>query len=115
MLDTLARPADPFATLNDEQRAVVFHGAAEAPPPLLIVAGAGSGKTTTLAARVARLVLDGADPQRILLLSFSRRAAASLAHRVGLLLHQAAPGFEAWFGRGPEVTPELRALVEASL
>ena len=101
MLDTLARPADPFATLNDEQRAVVFHGAAEAPPPLLIVAGAGSGKTTTLAARVARLVLDGADPQRILLLSFSRRAAASLAHRVGLLLHQAL-GL-----RGTQPAPQL--------
>ena len=93
MLDTLARPApaaaDPFATLNDEQRAAVFHGAGDAPPPLLIVAGAGSGKTFTLAARVARLVLDGADPQRILLLSFSRRAAASLQQRVGRLLHQA--------------------------
>ena len=82
-------PADPFATLNDEQRAAVFHGAGDAPPPLLIVAGAGSGKTFTLASRVARLVLDGADPQRILLLSFSRRAAASLQQRVGRLLHQA--------------------------
>jgi DNA helicase-2/ATP-dependent DNA helicase PcrA len=91
MLDTLTRPAriDPFAMLNDEQRVAAFYGAAEAPPPLLIVAGAGSGKTTTLAARVARLVLDGADPQRMLLLSFSRRAAASLQRRVGTLLHQA--------------------------
>ncbi|HMO48152.1 MAG TPA: ATP-dependent helicase [Rubrivivax sp.] len=87
-----ARPApsaDPFAALNDEQRQAVFHGSAEAPPPLLIVAGAGSGKTTTLAARVARLMLDGADPQRILLLSFSRRAAQALQRRVGRLLHQA--------------------------
>ncbi|MBX3642927.1 MAG: ATP-dependent helicase [Rubrivivax sp.] len=84
--------ADPFSQLNDEQRAAVFHGrddAAGAPPPLLIIAGAGSGKTATLAARVARLVRDGADPQRILLLSFSRRAAASLQRRVGALLHQA--------------------------
>ena len=93
MLATLARPApaasDPFAALNDEQRAAVFHGAGDTPPPLLIVAGAGSGKTTTLAARVTRLVLDGADPQRILMLSFSRRAAASLQRRVGQLLHQA--------------------------
>src|SRR5574337_1228049 len=83
------RAIGPFDTLNDEQRAAVFHGAVEAPQPLLIVAGAGSGKTTTLAARVARLVLDGADPQRMLLLSFSRRAAASLQRRVGMLLHQA--------------------------
>jgi len=89
MLTRPAPTADPFATLNDEQRAAVFHGHAEAAPPLLIVAGAGSGKTFTLAARVARLVRDGADPQRILLLSFSRRAAASLQRRVGALLHQA--------------------------
>jgi DNA helicase-2/ATP-dependent DNA helicase PcrA len=75
--------------LNDEQRQAVFHGAAASPPPLLIIAGAGSGKTLTLASRVARLVLEGADPQRILLLSFSRRAAASLQQRVGRLLHQA--------------------------
>jgi len=82
----------PFDALNDEQRAAVFHGRealAGGPPPLLIIAGAGSGKTLTLAARVARLVLDGADPQRIMLLSFSRRAAQSLERRVGRLLHQA--------------------------
>ena len=86
------RTADPFDSLNDEQRQAVFHGretGAAGPPPLLIIAGAGSGKTLTLAARVARLVLDGADPQRILLLSFSRRAAQSLQRRVGRMLHQA--------------------------
>jgi len=88
-LPTRPAPVDPFAALNDEQRAAVFHGTAAAPPPLLIVAGAGSGKTLTLASRVARLVLDGADPQGILLLSFSRRAAQALQRRVGSLLHQA--------------------------
>jgi len=85
-------PAGPFDGLNDEQRQAVFHGreaGAAGPPPLLIIAGAGSGKTLTLAARVARLVLDGADPQGMLLLSFSRRAAQSLQRRVGRLLHQA--------------------------
>ena len=51
-------PPDPFAELNPQQRAAVMHGDA----PLLVLAGAGSGKTLTLAARVARLVLDGADP-----------------------------------------------------
>ena len=81
--------ADPFAALNDEQRQAVFHGSADAPPPLLICAGAGSGKTLTLAARVARLVLAGADPQRLLLLTFSRRAAREMALRAGRLLHQA--------------------------
>ena len=44
--------------------------------PLLIIAGAGSGKTNTLAHRVAHLIVNGADPRRILLMTFSRRAAA---------------------------------------
>ncbi|MBQ0960558.1 ATP-dependent helicase [Ideonella sp. 4Y11] len=72
-------------TLNPAQQAAVDHGDA----PLLVIAGAGSGKTMTLAARLARLVQHGADPQRILLLSFSRRAAHELARRAGRLLHQA--------------------------
>ena len=76
---------DPFADLNPQQRAAVMHGSA----PLLVLAGAGSGKTLTLAARVARLVLDGADPHRLLLLTFSRRAAHEMARRAGHLLHQA--------------------------
>ena len=62
--------------------------------PLLVIAGAGTGKTMTLAARVARLVLDGADPQRILLLTFSRRAAQAMERRCGRMLH-AALGFRA--------------------
>ncbi|HEY6134811.1 MAG TPA: ATP-dependent helicase, partial [Rubrivivax sp.] len=86
---TIARP-DPFATLNAAQRAAVEHGLGEArPSPLLVIAGAGTGKTLTLASRVARLVLAGADPNRILLLSFSRRAAQELALRAGRLLHVA--------------------------
>lgn len=80
---------DPFARLNPQQRAAVEHGS-QLPPaqqaPLLIVAGAGTGKTNTLAHRVARLILEGADPQRILLLSFSRRAAADLGRRVGQVI-----------------------------
>ena len=77
--------ADPFAQLNPQQRAAVQHGNS----PLLVLAGAGSGKTLTLAARVARLVLDGADPQRLLLLTFSRRAAQEMVQRAGRLLHSA--------------------------
>ena len=50
--------------------------------PLLIIAGAGSGKTNTLAHRVAHLVVSGADPRRILLLTFSRRAAVEMQRRV---------------------------------
>ena len=58
--------------LNDRQRA-----AASAPreQPLLIIAGAGTGKTNTLAHRVAHLIATGVDPSRILLLTFSVRAA----------------------------------------
>ncbi len=76
---------DPFADLNKAQRAAVEHGDG----PLLVVAGAGSGKTLTLASRVAGLVLDGADPQRVLLLTFSRRAALEMERRVGRVLHRA--------------------------
>jgi DNA helicase-2/ATP-dependent DNA helicase PcrA len=66
-------------TLNPEQRRAVEHGTAGglAAPPLLVIAGAGSGKTNTLAHRVAHLIVQGADPRRILLMTFSRRAASS--------------------------------------
>ncbi len=72
-------------TLNPEQAAAVAHRGG----PLLVLAGAGTGKTLTLAARVAQCVLDGADPGRLLLLTFSRRAAQTLAQRAGRLIHQA--------------------------
>jgi DNA helicase-2/ATP-dependent DNA helicase PcrA len=74
--------------LNDEQRLAVEHGIGDAdgPPPLLVVAGAGSGKTAMLAHRVAALILAGADPKRIMLATFSRRAAAELCRRVERLL-----------------------------
>jgi DNA helicase-2/ATP-dependent DNA helicase PcrA len=81
--------ADPLAWLNAEQRSAVEHGLdgdARSAAPLLVIAGAGSGKTHTLAARVARLVLAGADPQRLLLLTFSRRAAHEMARRVGSIV-----------------------------
>lgn len=72
--------------LNPEQRAAVEHGVGdgEAAPagPLLIIAGAGSGKTNTLAHRVAHLIVNGADPRRILLMTFSRRAASEMTRRV---------------------------------
>ena len=70
--------------LNPEQRRAVEHGAGAgaACGPLLVIAGAGSGKTNTLAHRVAHLIASGADPRRILLLTFSRRAAAEMGRRV---------------------------------
>ena len=70
-------------SLNPAQRrAVSFGSGAEPAPPLLIIAGAGSGKTNTLAHRVAHLLVCGADPRRILLMTFSRRAASEMIRRV---------------------------------
>jgi DNA helicase II / ATP-dependent DNA helicase PcrA len=56
--------------------------------PLLVIAGAGSGKTNTLAHRVANLIRHGSDPQRMLLLTFSRRAAQEMERRVGGVLQK---------------------------
>jgi len=69
---------DPHAALNPAQRQAVLH---RGDAPLLVIAGAGTGKTTTLAHRIAQLVLDGADPRRILLLTFSRRASQEMIRR----------------------------------
>jgi DNA helicase-2/ATP-dependent DNA helicase PcrA len=69
--------ADKFKQLNAGQRAAACHGGGA----LLILAGAGTGKTSTLAHRVAHLVLQGASPQRLLLLTFSRRAALEMIRR----------------------------------
>ena len=72
--------------LNPEQRLAVEHGTtvegSHIAGPLLVIAGAGSGKTNTLAHRVAHLIVKGADPRRILLMTFSRRAAAEMGRRV---------------------------------
>lgn len=74
--------------LNPQQRCAVEYGGVPVANsgPLLIIAGAGSGKTATLAHRVAWLIAKGADPRRIMLLTFSRRAAAEMTRRVDLLL-----------------------------
>jgi len=66
--------------LNSQQRHAVEHGGEAG--PLLIIAGAGSGKTNTLAHRVAHLIVNGADPHRVMLLTFSRRAAGEMIRRV---------------------------------
>ncbi len=68
---------DLLEGLNDEQRAVAqFEGG-----PLRVLAGAGTGKTTALSARVARIVADGIPAERVLLLTFTRRAARQLVDR----------------------------------
>jgi len=78
-------PARYLEALNPQQRRAVEHGVvgegANVAAPLLVIAGAGSGKTNTLAHRVAHLIVRGADPGRILLLTFSRRAAAEMERR----------------------------------
>ncbi len=79
--DSVTAP-DYLARLNAEQRLAVMHGDGMVAGPLLIIAGAGSGKTNTLAHRVAHLVVKGADPRRILLMTFSRRAASDMTRRV---------------------------------
>lgn len=68
--------------LNPQQRLAVEHGGALPSSPLLVIAGAGSGKTNTLAHRVAHLIVQGTDPRRIMLLTFSRRAAMEMSRRV---------------------------------
>lgn len=80
------RPDSHLTSLNSAQRKAVTYG--EALPekgwragPLLVIAGAGTGKTTTIAHRVAQLVMNGVDPARVLLLTFTRRAAAEMRRR----------------------------------
>ena len=77
---------DYLSDLNGEQRRAVKHGVKDGSAidakPLLVIAGAGTGKTKTLAHRVAHLVVNGVDPHRILLLTFSRRAALDMTGRV---------------------------------
>jgi DNA helicase-2/ATP-dependent DNA helicase PcrA len=85
-LESSSEPAW-LTDLNPEQRAAAEHEGGH----LLILAGAGTGKTTTLCARVGRLIEDGASPERILLLTFTRRAAREMIGRA-VALTGARPG-----------------------
>jgi DNA helicase II / ATP-dependent DNA helicase PcrA len=81
-----AKTSDPFEGLNPAQRRAATFGAPGQDKsidagPLLILAGAGTGKTNTLAHRAAHLVLNGVDPARILMLTFTRRAAQEMIRR----------------------------------
>jgi len=83
-----------FDALTPDQRRAVTHGTG----PLLVVGGAGTGKTRTLIHRVAALIDRGVAPERILLLTFTRRAAAEMTRRVARrvkvrrrILHESAP------------------------
>src|SRR5258706_14130875 len=68
--------------LNEQQHAAVT----ASPGPALVIAGAGSGKTRTLTYRVAFLIEQGIPPERILLLTFTNKAAKELMRRVAELL-----------------------------
>ncbi|HEX2056677.1 MAG TPA: UvrD-helicase domain-containing protein, partial [Nitrospiraceae bacterium] len=73
---------DYAAALNTQQLAAVQ----ACDGPALVIAGAGSGKTRTLIYRVAYLIDSGVDPARILLLTFTRKAAQEMVERAGLLI-----------------------------
>ena len=94
---------DVLEKLNPQQREAATHG----DTPLLIVAGAGTGKTATLVHRVAWLIAQGVEPGRILLLTFTRRAAAEMLRRVDGLLSRLQPqGNQS--GDGPQAPPPAR-------
>jgi DNA helicase II / ATP-dependent DNA helicase PcrA len=80
--DVEARSRDLAAELNAEQAAAATH----AEGPLLVIAGAGTGKTRTLIYRVAHLLEQGVPPERILLLTFTRRAAQEMLMRAERLV-----------------------------
>ncbi len=88
--------------LNPMQRAAVEHRG----DPLLIVAGAGTGKTKTLVARVVDLIEEGCDPNRILLLTFTRRSAAEMLQRVRATSADRAAG-QVWGGTFHSVANRL--------
>ncbi|MFD7541635.1 ATP-dependent helicase [Streptomyces sp. NPDC059819] len=81
LVRTLPDPVEP-PLLDAPQRRVVDHGSG----PLLVLAGPGTGKTTTLVEAVAARVAAGTDPERVLVLTFSRKAAVELRDRMALRL-----------------------------
>jgi DNA helicase-2/ATP-dependent DNA helicase PcrA len=88
-----AKTTSAFDALNSAQRRAATFGAAADKGidagPLLILAGAGTGKTNTLAHRAAHLVLNGVDPARILMLTFTRRAAQEMIRRTQQIVGEA--------------------------
>src|SRR3989441_6490188 len=81
-------PPPGLQELNAEQRPAARHASG----PLLILAGAGTGKTTTLCARVAWLLTEGVPAERLLLLTFTRRAAREMIQCARSMTTRALPG-----------------------
>jgi DNA helicase II / ATP-dependent DNA helicase PcrA len=106
--------------LNPEQRRAVTHEGG----PLLIIAGAGTGKTNTLAYRVAHLIRQGVPPERILLLTFTRRAAQEMLRRAesvsrhstgkvwGGTFHAIANRLLRQYGRAVGLSPDFTVMDE---
>jgi DNA helicase-2/ATP-dependent DNA helicase PcrA len=97
MVQAIEIRSDYLELLNPAQRQAASFGekpanATFAAGPLLVIAGAGTGKTMTLAHRVAHLVIQGVSPERILLLTFTRRAAQEMTRRVETIVRQALDG-----------------------
>jgi len=89
------REFDHLGLLNPAQRLAAEYGAQQdsggfTAGPLLVIAGAGTGKTMTLAHRVAHFIIEGVSPERILLLTFTRRAAQEMTRRVENIVHASA-------------------------
>lgn len=84
MIDLAVPVPGYLSRLNEAQRGAAMYGLGrdEENGPLLVIAGAGTGKTNTLAHRVAHLLAEGGDPDRLLLLTFSRRGADEMCRRV---------------------------------
>ena len=109
--------------LNQEQLGAATYAA----QPLLIVAGAGTGKTSTLSCRVAHFIETGTAPQRILLLTFSRRAAREMLGRVervvgaraqrvwGGTFHAVASRLLRLHGRAIGIQPDFTILDQADM
>jgi DNA helicase-2/ATP-dependent DNA helicase PcrA len=102
-------PPAYLRSLNIAQRKAVEHGVSDGREgrisgPLLIIAGAGTGKTNTLAHRVAHLILNGAVPERLLLLTFTRRTASEMTRRAQRIL---AAARSAQPSRGPGASGEI--------
>src|ERR687892_2591724 len=99
-----------FDDLNEPQRRAVTSDA----KALLVVAGAGSGKTKTLASRVAHLIASGAPPNRILLLTFTRRAAREMLARAERLVGNTSAG-TVWGGTFHSVANRLLRMYSSAV